>query len=140
MEMSRYLNVLISHAELFGSDGTLEDAQQLLQGLTSASILYKFAYVDLYLYLHEPGAESEQLQIKMLNSFLQFCTTDFNDRMRREFNKIKQENNWPVVFWEHSTLLFYDLIFKNYQPGPVQHLTNPQTENILRAYLIINSN
>ncbi|GAB2686632.1 hypothetical protein GCM10027037_05770 [Mucilaginibacter koreensis] len=139
MQTPKYLNVLISYKELFGTDGTQEEAKQLIAGINSATILYKFAHINLYMYLAQPGPEGKALQLKMLKSFLSFTNIEFSQRFLVAINQVEADGQWPAVFWEHSTLLFFDLIFENFVDGPVQRLSEIETENILKAYLIINS-
>ncbi len=139
METGNYLKEIIGYKEIYGNDETLDEASQLIGRIPTASLLYKIAHINIYLYLSHPGSGGQLLQVEILNSFLKFCPPALIAKFKAVIKKVETEGNWPTIFWEHSNLLFYDLVFKNQTPGIVGHLSDTQTEQILKAYLIVNS-
>lgn len=139
MDTKSYLNEIISYKEIYGRDGSIEEAAGLIQGIPSVTLLYHISRIGLTLYLDQPGKESVHRQIRILNSYLPKCDPKLTGLFDHAFELIRQKGNWQVIFWEYSNMLFYNLIFKNHNNAPLRDLTGDENDRFLKAYLLINS-
>jgi hypothetical protein len=74
----------------------------------------------------------------LLNTLIVKAGEKTIDIFKKIFQKHVDQQQWPIVFWQYSNLLFYELIFRNFNSQPTRDLTNDEAQRVLDAYLILN--
>ena len=139
MDTRMHLKSIIDYQEVYGSNRPLEDAYNLIKGIPSITLISYISGFNIKLYLNDIGEEAHNIQVQLLNNLIVKAGQESIDRFKEIFQSQLDQGHWPIVFWRYSNLVFYDLIFKNYNRKAPRDLTNEEAKNVLDAYLIVNS-
>jgi hypothetical protein len=132
-----YLNLLIDHNFAFGNSKPIEDAIELIKDIPSITLLLNIAYINLALYQNDSAEKGQEMQNMLIKAYVAPGSEIANDILTAYITTTKNKQ-WPTVFYRYSNLLFYELIFTNYNRLAPRELTITETVNMVRAYLIIN--
>jgi hypothetical protein len=88
--------------------------------------------------LNENNENTRKIQFALVNNLLGKCDAATRQKWVAEIKKQGEKGNAPIMFWNYSNLLFYDLIFKIFNSLPSRDLTGDEAKKVFDAYLIIN--
>ncbi len=139
MDTRIHLKVIIDYKEVYGTTTSIPDLEDLLKNIPSVTLISYISGFNIKLYLNDVGVEAHEIQIQLLNNLIVKAGTEKVERFKEVFKSHIDKGHWPVVIWRYSNLLFYELIFKNYNALTPRDLTDEEAKKVLDAYLIINS-
>ena len=130
--------LLLDYQTYYGHKKTLADAITLIKDIPSTTLINYISGINVNLYLHDNDEYTGKLQFQLVDSLLGKCT----DEARKKWVEvIKKEGNngfMPILFYNYSNLLFYNIIFENYNDYQCRDLTSEEAQRFFDAYLIIN--
>lgn len=130
--------LLLDYKEYYGLEKNLADAEKLIKGIPSATLLNYLAGFSVNLYLRENNEDAGKIQFMLVNSLLGKCSKTIQEKWVTEVKRQSEKGHMPIMFWNYSNLLFYGLVFKNFNSNPSRDLTSEEAKNFFDAYLIIN--
>jgi hypothetical protein len=133
------LKTIIDYNEVYGVSKDISFADTLIKDIPSVTLLNYISGFNIKLYLNEVGKEAYNIQIQLLNNLIVKAGEPTIEIFMRVFQKHLDQQQWPMVFWQYSNLLFYELIFRNNNTKPSRDLTSDEAKRVLDAYLILNS-
>lgn len=133
------LKTIIDYYEVYGETKDVSDADILIKDIPSVTLLQYISGFNIKLYLNEVSDEAYKIQVQLLNILIVKAGEPTIEILKNVFQKHIDQQQWPVVFWQFSNLLFYELIFRNYNSLPTRDFTNDEAKRVLDAYLILNS-
>lgn len=139
LDTRMYLKTIIDYKEVYGEAKDISFADSLIKDIPSTTLLNYTSGFNLKLYLNEVGTEAYKLQIQLLNNWIVKAGESTVKTFTEVFKKHLDLQQWPIVFWQYSNLLFYELIFRNYNSKSTRDLTSDEAKRALDAYLILNS-
>lgn len=131
--------LLLDYSEYYGQDKSFEDAVELIKGIPSGALLNYIAGFNVNLYLNENNDDSGKMQFNIVDSLLGKCSNESQDKWVEVIQKQHANGHTPIMFWNYTNLLFYNLIFKNFNTLPTRDITGDEAQQIFDAYLILNS-
>ena len=132
------LFLLLDYKTYYGVDKTLDDAVELIRDIPSATLINYVSGFNANLYLHDNDDSTGKIQFQLVNSLLGKCDAKELEKWR---NVVMQESSkvfMPIMFYNYSNLLFYNVIFENYNNKQTRDLTSDEAKSVFDAYLIIN--
>lgn len=139
MDTRMRLLTIVDYKEFYGIDRDQDDAVILISGIPSTTLLFYISFFSVNLYLNENSENAQSIQIELINNFLVKAGKDTIDKCKEVYDRMYKNGFAPVFLWPYSNLLFYDLIFSNYNTSPFRDLTNEEAKNAFDAYLLLNS-
>ncbi|HYV92755.1 MAG TPA: hypothetical protein VE978_13250 [Chitinophagales bacterium] len=139
LDTRMHLKTIIDYNEVYGTPKDLSFADSLIQGIPSSTLLNFFSGINIKLYLNEVSGEAYNIQVQLLNNLIVPAGEETINTFKTVFQRHLDDGRLPVVFWQYSNLLFYELIFRNYNSLPMRPYTNDEAKRMLDASLIINS-
>lgn len=130
--------LLLDYNEYYGQDKSFEDAEELIKGIPSGALLNYVAGFNVNLYLNENNDDSGKIQFMLVSNLLDKCDKESRDKWVEVVKKQHKNGHAPIMFWNYSNLLFYNLIFKKYNTLQTRDITGDEAQKIFDAYLIIN--
>ncbi|AZB25994.1 hypothetical protein EG339_16060 [Chryseobacterium bernardetii] len=130
---------IIDYKEIYGESKDILFAESLIKGIPSVTLLKYISGFNIKLYLSDTGTESHLIQLQLLNKVLIKAGKPTLEKFDEVIKKHIDRQEWPIVLWRYSNLLFYELIFKNYNTLPDKDFSKEQAKDFLDAYLILNS-
>jgi hypothetical protein len=129
---------IVSHEILYGINTPQSEAIRLIEGIPSAALLNYISFFNAVLYLNDhPEDYSDQLNL--IHTMIVSLDANKKKRIVEVFEEYKANGQTPVIVWNYSNLLFYDLIFLNFNSEKARELTDREKENVFNAYLLINN-
>lgn len=133
------LKTIIDYNEVYGETKEVSFADTLIKDIPSVTLLNYISGFNIKLYLNEVSAEAYNIQIQLLNNLIVKAGEPTIEIFKKAFQKHLDQQQWPIVFWQYSNLLFYELILRNYNTNLTRDLTSDEAKRVLDAYLILNS-
>ncbi|WP_158861614.1 hypothetical protein [Lunatibacter salilacus] len=133
------LKTIIDYNEVYGETKDVSFADTLIKDIPSVTLLNYISGFNIKLYLNEVSTDAYNIQIQLLNNLIVKAGEPTIEIFKKVFQKHLDQQQWPIVFWQYSNLLFYELIFRNYNTNPTRDLTSDEAKKVLDAYLILNS-
>lgn len=130
--------LLLDYNEYYGHDKSFEDAEELIKDIPSGALLNYIAGFNVNLYLNENNDDSGKIQFLLVSNLLDKCAKESRDKWVEVVKKQHDNGHAPIMFWNYSNLLFYNLIFKKYNTLQTRDVTSEEAQKIFDAYLIIN--
>jgi hypothetical protein len=115
-----------------------EEAVEIIKNIPSNSVLYYISFLNTQLYLNDHPEEYD-VQKKLILTLTLQAGESTQQKLNDVFDKYKSLNQLPVIIWNYSNLIFYDLIFSNYNSTVARDLSTDEVRKIFDAYLTINS-
>lgn len=131
--------LLLDYSEYYGQDKSLEHAMELIKDIPSGALLNYIAGFNVNLYLNENNDDTGKMQFTIVSNLLDKCTKESRDKWAEVVKKQNKNGHSPIMFWNYSNLLFYSLIFNNYNTLSTRDITKDEAQKTFDAYLIINS-
>lgn len=132
-----YLNQLLDHNYVFGYSAKIEDAVELIKDIPSITLLLNIASINLALYQNDSAEKGQEMQNMLIKAYIAPGSEVANNILTAYITTTKNKQ-WPIVFYRYSNLLYYELIFTNYNLLAARELSRAETVNMVKAYLIIN--
>ena len=132
------LMVLIDYKEYYGEEKGLEEAHHLLAGIPSITLLNYISGFGAQVYLHENSNDTAKVQSYLIGTLLSKCPESAKKRWQAVMDRQRENGSAPMMFWTYSNLIFYGLIFKNYNMLPVRDLEGDEAMRLFDAYLLVN--
>lgn len=139
LETRMNFKTIIDYKEIYGESKDISFAESLIKGIPSVTLLNYISGFNIKLYLSDTGNESHLIQLQLLNNLVIKAGKPTLEKFNKVIKKHIDRQEWPIVLWRYSNLLFYELIFKNYNTLPDKDFSEEQTKDFLDAYLILNS-
>ncbi|QQS51132.1 MAG: hypothetical protein IPM71_16500 [Bacteroidota bacterium] len=133
------LKTIIDYNEVYGVSKDISFADTLIKDIPSVTLLNYISGFNIKLYLNEVSTEAYNIQIQLLNNLIVKAGEPTIEIFKKVFQKHLDQQQWPIVFWQYSNLLFYELILRNYNTKPSRDFTSDEAKRVLDAYLILNS-
>ncbi|SDH66768.1 hypothetical protein [Chitinophaga filiformis] len=130
---------LIGYKDFYGQEKSLPDALNIIRNIPSTTLLKYISGFNVNLYLRENFEHSGKIQAYLLDSVLRRAPASITEKWKEILESNKNEGNAPLIIWNYSNLIFYDLIFKRFNNRPYRDLSRNEAKAFLNAYLIINS-
>lgn len=138
MDVKMRLNVIIDYKEIYGSDHAIPNIVDLIKNIPSKKLLQYISFFNINLYLNDDSLSLNQQQWKNILMLVPRSNTFKINLFTSKFKQYIGTDRWPTVFWGYTNLLFYDLIFQNYNSLEEHDLSIEERDQILDAYLILN--
>jgi len=138
MDTRVIIYLLLDHQEYYGVDKTIDDAIELIRDIPSITLLNYFSGFGVNLYLYDNDEHTGKIQFMLVSSLLDKCDTEVQQKWVAEVKKQVEKGFTPIMFWNYSNLLFYSLIFKNFNRNPSRDLTGEEAKKVFDTCLIIN--
>lgn len=139
MDTRLNLLALIDYKEFYETDRNADEATELIRDIPSVTLINYISGFAVELYLNENSEQAENVQINLMNSLIIKAGQTTIEKCKEVFIRLHNNGHKPVIFYSHSNLLFYNLIFENFNTLPLRDLTNREAKNVFDAYLLINS-
>jgi len=130
---------LIDYNDFYSEEKSLAEALNVIRNIPSITLLNYVSGFNVNLYLRENFEYSGKIQAYILDSVLRKAPVLLTEKWREILESNKNEGHSPVIIWNYSNLLFYDLIFKRFNSRPSRDLSMNEAKAFFNAYLIINS-
>ena len=132
------LFLLLDYKTYYGVDKTLDDAVELIRDIPSATLINYVSGFNANLYLHDNDDSTGKIQFQLVNSLLGKCDAKELEKWRNVVMQESSKGFMPIMFYNYSNLLFYNVIFENYNNKQTRDLTSDEAKSVFDAYLIIN--
>lgn len=129
---------LLDFSNFHNKDATLEDAAKLINGIPSITLLGYISGFSVNLYLNEQSENAGKVQKFLLISLLGKTGEEYNLHCQNVIDSAIKKKQSPMLFWNYSNLVFYGLIFDNFNDFPARELTPEEAKKVFEAYLIVN--
>ncbi len=130
--------LLLDYKTYYGVDKTLDDAVELIRDIPSATLINYVSGFNANLYLHDNDDSTGKIQFQLVNSLLGKCDAKELEKWRNVVMQESSKGFMPIMFYNYSNLLFYNVIFENYNNKQTRDLTSDEAKSVFDAYLIIN--
>ncbi len=130
--------LLFDYKGYYGVEKTLEDAENLIRNIPSITLLDCISRFSVGIYLHDNSDDTGRIQFRNVNTLLGKCDHAVQQKWVFEVREKSRNGHSPIMFYNYSNLLFYDLIFKTFNDLPFRELDGKEAKNVFDAYLIIN--
>ena len=131
--------LLLDYKIYYGEEKSLDQVVSLINGIPSLTLINYLSGFNVNLYLHDNDDDTGKIKFQLVNSFLCKCDVvvqaHWGEDVRREGNNGFK----PIMFYNYSNLIFYNIVFKNFNDLPCRDLTSEEARRFFDAYLIINS-
>lgn len=130
--------LLLDYQRYYGCKKTLADVITLIKDIPSITLINYISGINVNLYMHDNDEYTGKLQFQLVDSLLSKCN---NESRNKWVEVVKKEGNngfMPIMFYNYSNLLFYNIIFENYNDYQCRDLTSEEAQRFFDAYLIIN--
>ena len=131
--------LLLDYKIYYGEEKSLDQVVSLINGIPSLTLINYLSGFNVNLYLHDNDDDTGKIQFQLVNSLLCKC----DDRVQAHWVEVvrREGNNGfkPIMFYNYSNLIFYNIVFKNFNDLPCRDLTSEEARRFFDAYLIINS-
>lgn len=115
------------------------DIIDLINGIPSETLLYYLATFQMKIYSHDNDDLTGKIQFSLVDSLLGKCHKCDRETWTKSIKRLYDDGKVPILFYNYSNLLFYDIVFSNYNTQQCRDLTSQEAKNFFDAYLIINS-
>lgn len=130
--------LLLDYKEYYGQEKSLQDAQKLIEGIPSATLLNYISGFNVHVYLREQTVEEGKIQFMLVDSLLGKCGPQARQKWVSVVKAQQEAGYTPIMFWNYTNLLFYSLIFSKFNKLPTRDLTGDEAQRVWDAYLILN--
>lgn len=131
--------LLLDYKEYYGQEKTLADAAELIKDIPSITLLNYISGFSVNLYLNEHNDHSGKIQAYMVDSIIRKTGEAGITKWLSVIQKQVGNGHAPMLIWNYSNLLFYSILFQNFNQLPSRDLTALEAQSFLESYLIINS-
>jgi hypothetical protein len=138
METRPTIMTLVDYEAFFETSGASLNAAEIIENISSKTLLNYISGFAVNCYLND-NIDSGLIQGKIINSLVSKASTDLQLKWRNFLNRFTQAGHAPVLIWSFSNLLFYDLMFSNWNDLPMKDLSPSEAELVFQAYLLVNS-
>jgi len=132
------ISLLLDYHIYYGIEKTYIDAQELIKDIPSITLLNYISGFGVNLYLSEHREDAGKIQFSLVDSLLGKCGKIAQAKWVSVIKSEQENNNYPIMFWNYSNLLFYGLIFQTFNNLDSRDLTEKEAQKVFDAYLIIN--
>ena len=133
------LFLLLDYQNFYGEEKTINDAVDLIREIPSLTLINYVSGFNVSLYLHENDDEMGKIQFRLVNSLLGKCDLQMQSKWRDVVIRESKNGFSPIMFYNYSNLLLYNIIFENYNNQPTRDLTTDEALKVFDAYLIVNT-
>ncbi len=133
------LFLLLDYQNFYGEEKTINDAVDLIREIPSLTLINYGSGFNVSLYLHENDDEMGKIQFRLVNSLLGKCDLQMQSKWRDVVIRESKNGFSPIMFYNYSNLLLYNIIFENYNNQPTRDLTTDEALKVFDAYLIVNT-
>ncbi|MBO7495432.1 MAG: hypothetical protein J6T98_02675 [Salinivirgaceae bacterium] len=130
--------LLVDYEMFYGCKKKLANAITLIRGIPSITLINYISGINVNLYIHDNDEYTGNLQFQLVNDILSKCPDEVRDKWVKI---VKDEGNngfMPIMFYSYSNLLFYNIIFENYNNYQCRDLNSEEARRFFDAYLIVN--
>lgn len=129
---------LIDYNEYYRLSIPLPLIEELIKGIPSSTMLNYLSGFNVKLYLNENTEHTGKIQFALVNSLLGRCDKQDRKQWKHAITRLSKKGHAPTMFWNYSNLLFYDIIFSNYNDLPCRELKKEEAKRFFDAYLLVN--
>lgn len=133
------LYLLLDYKTYYGEEKSLDDTVCLIKDIPSLTLINYLSGFNVNLYLHDNDEDTGKIQFQLVNSLLAKCDNQTRTKWVEVVSREGGNGFRPIMFYNYSNLLFYNIVFKNFNSQPCRDLTPEEAKRFFDAYLIINS-
>jgi len=130
---------LIDYKEYYRLDTPLPSIEDLIKGIPSSTMVTYMSRFNIYLYLSENSEHSGKTQNTLVDNLLGKCDRKDRKQWKHAITRFVKKGHVPIMFWNYSNQLFYNIIFSNYNELPFKDLSKSEAKRVFDAYLLVNA-
>jgi len=130
--------LLVDYEEYYGTKLCYDDARELIRGIPSLTLLHYLSGFDVNCYLNDNSDSTGNMQGALCQQVLSIAGEAHMKKWNEVVLKCHTKGFNPYFIYNYSTLLFYGLIFKEFNDLPGRNLTSDEAKRLFDAYLILN--
>lgn len=138
MDTRSTVYTLFDYHLYYGTEKIIDDAEELISNISSVALLDYISECIVNLYLSNNGNETGKIQFMLVSRLLDKCDVTAKKKWKDEVLKQGKNGNSPIMLWDYSCLLFYGLIFKNFNNSAERNLSSDEAKRVFDALLIVN--